>query len=82
MDFPPVPDLLGYETWRDDDGYHAQYETPLPEVAQSAGCAQEIHESTPTKLTQAAVRNRVRVWCWQAEARVGREVPFTAGDPT
>lgn len=65
---PPVQSrgLLHYETWADDEGYHARLHQELPQDALDYGCVQEVSASTETELTQEAVRNRVKVWAWEA----------------
>lgn len=58
--------LLHYETWADDEGYHARLHQELPQDALDYGCVQEVSAASETELTQEAVRNRVKVWAWEA----------------
>lgn len=74
------PKLLGYETRVDDNGFHARHTVPLPDEAKQAGCVQELTAPTALGLTQAAVRNRVRIWVWQTGQHSG--IPFQTGDLT
>lgn len=78
MTVPLPPELLGYTTWHAEDGYHARYDTQLPETVLAAGCKQELVAATPLELTQEGARNRIRIWRWQHAT--SREIPFTTGD--
>lgn len=81
---PSPPDLTGYETWADGDGFHATYATVLPAEAIAYGrCLQEVHADTALELTQMSVRNRVRIWAWQAAQRSPKagELPWQPHEP-
>lgn len=69
---PPI--LLGYYTWRDENGFHARYFQELPESALLFGCRSEVHAASPLELTQAAVRNRIKVWVWQARPTLSGDI--------
>lgn len=59
--------LLYYETWLDNEGYHARLYQTLPEEALQYGCVQEVRAATETELIQAAARNRIRLWTWESQ---------------
>ncbi|MCK2221037.1 hypothetical protein MF672_045625 [Actinomadura sp. ATCC 31491] len=62
---PLIPRLPLYDTWRDEQGYHARLREALPPSALGHGCAQEVRAGTPEGLIRAAVRNQAAVWRWQ-----------------
>ncbi|MEV6036086.1 hypothetical protein AB0L65_33365 [Nonomuraea sp. NPDC052116] len=78
-DQPAQPrELLHYDTWADEEGYHARLFQELPRDALDYGCVQEIWATTETELIQEAARNRVKVWTWESSG-LG-ELPFRTGD--
>jgi hypothetical protein len=79
MALPPPPSLLDYVTDVDGPGmrYVARYRRDLPVEALAAGCLQEVTAATVEGLTQAAVRNRIRIECWTSGQVAER---FTTGD--
>lgn len=86
----PAPQLLDYATWYDERElrYVASYVKDLPGEALDAGCLQVVTAATVEGLTQAAVRNRIRIECWKsgqavqqlATERAEAETRFVTGD--
>jgi hypothetical protein len=70
MDAPsdPAPTLLDYETWYDEEEscFCARYTKDLPDAALEAGCRLMIRAGVAEHLTQAAVRNRIRIETWKS----------------
>ncbi|MEW9547234.1 hypothetical protein [Nonomuraea sp. NPDC050783] len=62
---PPAPRLPLYDTWQDEQGYHARLRETLSASAIGYGCAQEVRAGTPQDLIRVAVRNQVTVWRWE-----------------
>lgn len=91
MPLPPAPQLLHYVTSLDEQEmrYTARYIRELPDEALADGCLQTITAATVEGLTQAAVRNRIRIERWTSGEELKRltvqpstaEPRFTAGDP-
>lgn len=82
----PLPDLLGYTTWRAQDGcYHARFKAHLPPAALAAGCVEEVTAPTEQALEMAATRNRVRITIWLtgqwAKLQEAQERRATQGRP-
>lgn len=61
-----VPHLYDYDVWVDADGFHARPKEDVSNAADSYHCLQQIDAGTALELIQEAVRNRVRIWRWQA----------------
>jgi len=68
-------EILHYDVWQDEDGYHARYTGPLPK--NSARCRREVHAEDFPDLLHKAVRNRIRAWAWVSAPEEPR---FTTGD--
>ncbi|MCK2214312.1 hypothetical protein MF672_010985 [Actinomadura sp. ATCC 31491] len=61
------PALLNYAVSQDQGGgFHARWIEPLPPALLAKECQQEVTAPTWLELTQAAVRNRVRIWLLQS----------------
>lgn len=73
MTRPDPPDLLGYRTWTDHEGYHAELCEHLPEEAVAYGCQQQLAAPTSHELIQAAVANQIKVSIWETLPSAGPE---------
>lgn len=63
------PDLVEYVLVHDGTEWHATYTGALPPAAILDGCQRVLSNPDLLQLTQAAVRNRVKAWAWQSQAR-------------
>jgi hypothetical protein len=66
------PTLYDFDTWHDQDGYHARFRDELP-----PNTSGEVHAPTPRELVHEATRLRVTIWtrktrpCATSELRTG-----------